>query len=288
VVTPKPHCVPPPEHHDHARRARHQHSWQRAALSSCTECRRRRVAIARDEHTVYRPRSAAPRPSTACRGLRREAALGAAAGASRSHETSTPRAVRALRAPAPAQLAEGSADSLPSGSTGCRRRCVFIARDEHALPHSVPSALHGRSPQHSWQRAALSCSTGCRRRCVVIARDEHAACSPRSAIALPNYAGRRVRALRRARTCLVLEAHVLRVNAVCNLPLRRAGALSRAAARSRVSPLQLEVTVCFSLGVLQPRPRAGGIVSSPTPIKGGSSGSPTARHDGHGDRRQQP
>ena len=66
-----------------------------------TRCRQRRVAIARAEHVTSRPRSAVALPSRAGGGLRRTAALYAADGASRSRETSTPRAVRAQQSLSP-------------------------------------------------------------------------------------------------------------------------------------------------------------------------------------------
>ena len=59
------HCVQPHVHRDHARRDRHvpsalrgrppQLRWRRAAPSGRTGCRRRRVAIARDETASCRP-----------------------------------------------------------------------------------------------------------------------------------------------------------------------------------------------------------------------------------------
>jgi hypothetical protein len=88
-----------------------QPSWQRAAPYGSIGCCRRRAAITQDDHVTRRPRSAVALPCRTGGGPRRQAALSAAAGASRSRETSTPRVVRAQQSLSPDSdaLAKGRA-----------------------------------------------------------------------------------------------------------------------------------------------------------------------------------
>jgi hypothetical protein len=155
------HQVPPQARRDRARRARHvpsalcrrpsQPSWRRAAPHGSTKRRRLRVAIAGpgDEHAKCRPRPAValPRASRAGGGQRRTAALRANAGTSRSHETSTPRAVCALQSSSPAALAESSVARQHQVPPPARRGRARRARH-------VPSAHCSRSPRPRWRRAA--------------------------------------------------------------------------------------------------------------------------------------
>ena len=107
----------------------------------------------------------------------------AAGGASRSRETSTPRAVRALQSLYPAVLAEGRT---------AQPHCVPPAarRDRARRARHVPSALFRHSPQPCWRGATPHGRTVCRRRRAAIARDERATCRQHfAAVGLPSRAG---------------------------------------------------------------------------------------------------
>ena len=156
-------------------------NWRGAAQQGSIRCRRRRVAIARDEQATCHLRSAVALPRRTGGGQLRTAATSAAADAMRSRETSTPCVVRALQSLSPAALAENSAAR--------KHRVPAPAQREQARPaRPVPSALCSRSPQLSWLRAAPHGSIGCRRRRAAITQDDHVMRRPRSAVALPSSA----------------------------------------------------------------------------------------------------
>jgi hypothetical protein len=154
-----------------------QQRWRRAAPHGGTECHCRRVAIKRDEHAPHRECSAVALPSRAGGGQCNMAASGAAAGAPRSHETSTPRVVHDLPSSSPAALAECS--------IALQHRVPLPARRDRARrARPVSSALRILPPQPSWRRAVPHGCVRCRNLRFAVARDKNATCRLRSAGAL--------------------------------------------------------------------------------------------------------
>ena len=141
-----------------------QPSWQRAAPYSSIGCRRRRAAITQDDHVTRRPRSAVALPCRTGGGPRRQAALSAAAGASRSRETSTPRVVRAQQSLSPDSdaLAKGRATRTlrPRPPTGIGpARAGPAERRPHPVPRAPPLPA-GRKPPQPPTAAAAGTGSG--------------------------------------------------------------------------------------------------------------------------------